>query len=154
MEEGMRCVCNGRFTDGLGFTFERYNCVDKERRPMPPLFLMRADGSRDVFEAVSPERYGTAYREYKERHGWRLSAAGMYIRAVKRLYGAEAAVAAAEEGGGEGAAAIARDNRKCVKGMLWGVQSVLASVFGFTKDELESLESEALGQGDGKGGKL
>ena len=154
MEEGMRCVCNGRFTDGLGFTFERYNCVDKERRPMPPLFLMRADGSRDVFEAVSPERYGTAYREYKERHGWRLSAAGMYIRAVKAHHGAEAAVAAAEEEGGEGAIEIARDDRNCATGLMWGIRNVLVSVFGFTKGELEGLESEALGQGDGKGGSL
>ncbi|MCL2174500.1 MAG: hypothetical protein FWB73_00495 [Treponema sp.] len=61
----MKYVCHERFTDDLGFTFEKWHSGGYGK-PHVTMFVMRKDNSQNVFETIEKEQYDTAYRQWKQ----------------------------------------------------------------------------------------
>jgi hypothetical protein len=57
----MKYVVQERFTDDLGFTFEKAYSVESHAY----LYFMRKDNSQSVFELIEKDRYEIAQGQYK-----------------------------------------------------------------------------------------
>jgi transcriptional regulator CtsR len=70
----MKYVVEERFTDNNGFTFEKANSGGYGK-PISHLYIMRKDGSRDVFELIEAVQYEAAFRQYSKEFKSRLNKA-------------------------------------------------------------------------------
>ena len=61
----MKYVCNERFTDNLGFTFEKWHSGGYGK-PHYNMYIMRKDDNQNVFETIERHRYDTAYQQWKK----------------------------------------------------------------------------------------
>jgi transcriptional regulator CtsR len=68
----MKYVIEERFTDELGFTFEKAQ-GGGHGGPITFLYFMRKDNSQSVFELIEKEQYDIAYWQYRENFMARLS---------------------------------------------------------------------------------
>jgi hypothetical protein len=72
-EAGMKHVIEMRFTDPLGFTYERYMKIDGDLTKSggsiqkgEDMFIVYVDGKRDTFEIIDSYRFALASDQYKK----------------------------------------------------------------------------------------